>query len=521
MEGSAWAASSARTLARRLRRKARDERGLNRAAALAVRAKAMRAALAAHWELGDALGWHPATMGEAVAAARLLQLPEQIIAEAEELCSYGNWGRHAPPADGHRLPGAVVGIKGEALEGFRAELYGMEYGIATAERSLAAELDAESGPGANLSDARCSVSGGLEEIEESADEPEVDPVIGLAACADGMQETQVNGGGGAASLPVAETHIAAEPTRQLSQREQGICDLMHNFAVLLGIGDGCASSSPSPWLQWHEEKYKEWEEIVGGAEPASSFREDELSVPGALSESASADKRAPGQDAGESESGEANETPQETAPFVAPGAQQRGLQDLLDGLNMRVFSLSPLSAASARSLESLGVECAAEQLASILTFRVKEPSIWVEKAAAAQAKATAPKPGPLLGLLAALDHFSGVSLGLSGSSTALLAEMETEKAMSLIGQLLILGVRRSSADTWISNASTAWAPPCAGSSGAKSETGAGSDAAAATAGPRPPRAPESAARARARGQASIEVGAGVGPQAAGQRRARR
>ena len=89
MEARRWAAASARTLARRLRRQARDERGLGRSAALAVRTKAMRAALAAHWELGDALGWHPAAMGEALSAARLLKLPTTAVEAAEELCKHG------------------------------------------------------------------------------------------------------------------------------------------------------------------------------------------------------------------------------------------------------------------------------------------------------------------------------------------------------------------------------------------------------------------------------------------------
>ncbi|CAK0890442.1 unnamed protein product [Prorocentrum cordatum] len=172
-----------------------------------------------------------------------------------------------------------------------------------------------------------------QEARDSADEPEVDGDISLAARADDMQETQVNGGGGTASLPEAESHSAAVPTRHISQREQDICDLIRNFAVLLGSGDGRAISSPSPWPpRPNEDMCQEREEIVGGVEPASSLPE------------------------GESKSDVVDEMPQDMAPPVAPGAQQRGLRVLLDALNMRVFFRSPFGATSARSLGSLGVE---------------------------------------------------------------------------------------------------------------------------------------------------------------------
>jgi len=118
-----WAAASARTLARRLRRRARDERGLTRSAALAARGKAIRAALAAHWQLGDTLGWHSATMGEAITAAKILKLPK--VEELEELCGHGNWGRHAPPPGARRLPApAGPAIQCAVLESFRCKLFG-------------------------------------------------------------------------------------------------------------------------------------------------------------------------------------------------------------------------------------------------------------------------------------------------------------------------------------------------------------------------------------------------------------
>ena len=49
--GRGWAARSARTLARRLRRQRRTERGCSLASALSYRAKCMREALAEHWRL--------------------------------------------------------------------------------------------------------------------------------------------------------------------------------------------------------------------------------------------------------------------------------------------------------------------------------------------------------------------------------------------------------------------------------------------------------------------------------------
>ncbi|CAK0806048.1 unnamed protein product [Prorocentrum cordatum] len=62
--GAAWAAASARTLARRLRRVHRRAIGESRAAALAWRA--------AHWQLADRVGAHAPKFGETIAAARVL-----------------------------------------------------------------------------------------------------------------------------------------------------------------------------------------------------------------------------------------------------------------------------------------------------------------------------------------------------------------------------------------------------------------------------------------------------------------
>ena len=60
-----WATASERTLARRLRRKARLQLGQSRAEAVAVRCKAFRLALLGHWSPRDKLGAHTSTFGEA------------------------------------------------------------------------------------------------------------------------------------------------------------------------------------------------------------------------------------------------------------------------------------------------------------------------------------------------------------------------------------------------------------------------------------------------------------------------
>ena len=70
----------------------------SRSAALAARGTALRAALAANRQLGDMLGWCSATVNEAFAAAKLLKLPADKVAEMEELRGRGNWERHAPLA---------------------------------------------------------------------------------------------------------------------------------------------------------------------------------------------------------------------------------------------------------------------------------------------------------------------------------------------------------------------------------------------------------------------------------------
>ena len=71
--GSKWAAASARTLARRLRRKWRLEVGLSRAQALDRRVNALRSGVLAHWQLSDELGCHFAQLSDAIEARALLR----------------------------------------------------------------------------------------------------------------------------------------------------------------------------------------------------------------------------------------------------------------------------------------------------------------------------------------------------------------------------------------------------------------------------------------------------------------
>ncbi|CAK0792730.1 unnamed protein product, partial [Prorocentrum cordatum] len=81
--GKPWAAASARSLARRLRRERQAERGWSRAAAMSRRTKALRASLDVHWRLGDAVGCYLPALGEEVAAARLIGCDPALLAEAD------------------------------------------------------------------------------------------------------------------------------------------------------------------------------------------------------------------------------------------------------------------------------------------------------------------------------------------------------------------------------------------------------------------------------------------------------
>jgi len=79
--------------------------------------QALRVALAEHWRLGDALGSHYPTMGEALEAARLVGLPQEFLQSAEEALGSGNWARHAgPPSAPARPPPMPLGTCAVLLE---------------------------------------------------------------------------------------------------------------------------------------------------------------------------------------------------------------------------------------------------------------------------------------------------------------------------------------------------------------------------------------------------------------------
>ena len=122
--GKSWAAASARTLARRLRRQRQSTTGSTRAAALARRAAVLRLELAEHWRLEDLLHLRGPSLRFVVEAARLMQaLPPDELDACEELASQANWARHAPaPLSAPRLPPIPKGIQASGLEIFRAKL---------------------------------------------------------------------------------------------------------------------------------------------------------------------------------------------------------------------------------------------------------------------------------------------------------------------------------------------------------------------------------------------------------------
>ena len=151
--GSAWAAASARTLARRQRRTWRSQAGISRANAVHVRTLAFRHALQVHWRLGDQLGAHFGSLRASMDAARLLQLSfdEQVTGSALDL---GNWAKHAPPpaaSPARNVPAKAVSAL--ALEQFRSTLYLVEDNCEAAARDLLPEALV---PGARP--LRCSTS---------------------------------------------------------------------------------------------------------------------------------------------------------------------------------------------------------------------------------------------------------------------------------------------------------------------------------------------------------------------------
>ena len=120
-----WAAASARTLARRLRRKQQQELGLTRAMALARRVAALRSALKQHWFISDLLGAHNSQLAESLEAARILRaLPATDLAEARFVKDLANWARHSPPPGVQAQPHMPAGgLLASRLETFREQLY--------------------------------------------------------------------------------------------------------------------------------------------------------------------------------------------------------------------------------------------------------------------------------------------------------------------------------------------------------------------------------------------------------------
>jgi hypothetical protein len=119
--GREWAAQSARTLARRLRRTWVREQGATRAQAIARRTKALREALGAHWAATDLLGKHCPTFGHAVKALRLVGVTDGCF---EHALALGNWARHSPPPGAQPIPSSPPrGVVAHVFEHFRGELF--------------------------------------------------------------------------------------------------------------------------------------------------------------------------------------------------------------------------------------------------------------------------------------------------------------------------------------------------------------------------------------------------------------
>ena len=123
MSGREWAASSARTLARRLRRQRQYQLGLSRSQALHHRTQLLRFSIEKHWKLSDQFGMHSPSLADGLKAAELLRLPD--LDDYRHALVQGNWARHAPPPRGPSRAALSPrsGIKVELLEDFRGELY--------------------------------------------------------------------------------------------------------------------------------------------------------------------------------------------------------------------------------------------------------------------------------------------------------------------------------------------------------------------------------------------------------------
>ena len=123
--GKVWAAASARTLTRRLRRDGRANIGHSAATALAFRTKLFRASLSEHWALSTLVGANAPNFSDAVEGARLLGgVQADKLTELLLLRDTANWARHAPPPGLARLAAIPKGeVFAHDLERFRAQLY--------------------------------------------------------------------------------------------------------------------------------------------------------------------------------------------------------------------------------------------------------------------------------------------------------------------------------------------------------------------------------------------------------------
>ena len=160
--GRQWAAASARTLSRRLRRSSRAELGTTRAQALSHRSALLRKAVVAHWELSDMLGAHYSEFADSVAAADVLGLTKRV-SELKVAVADGAWARHSPPPGLSAALDAPNGVSASLLEQFREELYYQPDFAAPVTLDVVQIYDEQFG--ARIASAVCGVADPLVELE--------------------------------------------------------------------------------------------------------------------------------------------------------------------------------------------------------------------------------------------------------------------------------------------------------------------------------------------------------------------
>ena len=97
-----WASASARTLARRLRRRWVQAAGPARAVAIARRVAILRRGLHEHWSLCSSLGGHLPTLKDAIDGSTMLGV--RVPDDVRELVAHCNWAKHAPPSELRAVP---------------------------------------------------------------------------------------------------------------------------------------------------------------------------------------------------------------------------------------------------------------------------------------------------------------------------------------------------------------------------------------------------------------------------------